>query len=104
MGSLVVLGGEPKQLRVNLTTGAAFQAVLTYRVDGVETPWPAGTENRLEFEDGFVAVAAIAGSKSTWTLTEAESDERADRQWVRWRYVNGADARVPWSGRVARNG
>jgi hypothetical protein len=100
------LGLDPEPLIVHLTTGADFDAVLTYVVGGVVTSWPALTEVSLVFEDAQSTVwdATVSTSTATFAEDKADADAMPDGTGVKLRYVNGTTDRVWFVGRVLRHG
>lgn len=104
--TVVKLGLDPEPLSVVLTTGADFDAVLTYEVDGVVTNWPASTALALVFSNpaGSVWSASVATSNATFAVDKATTDLISNGTPVKLRYVNGTTDRMLMVGKVSRRG
>jgi len=100
----VVLGRNPDDLTVHLTTGADFTAELVYEVGGVVTSWPAGTALSLIFENGVTFAAAIVTSTATFDVDKAIVGTVPVAGSARLLYVNGTTDRVLYLGRGYRRG
>jgi len=99
-----VIGRDPGELTVKLTTGADFEAELVYQVNGVTTSWPGGTVLTILFEGGIVFTATIAAATATFAVDKAIVDTVPLVGNARVIYTNGTIDRVLFLGRGYRRG
>ena len=100
----VTLGRDPDELVVRLTTGADFEVVMTYDVNGVATNWPAGTVLTLVFDNAITFTATIATSTATFAVDKAIVDTVPAVGNAKVVYTNGTTDRVLFMGRGYRRG
>lgn len=100
--SVVKLGLDPLPLEVTLSTGADFDAVLTYKVSGVVTDWPSGTALALVFANGVTWTSTVSTSTATFSKDKADADAMPNGTGVKLRYTNSTTDRILMVGRVNR--
>lgn len=96
------LGFDPPNLPVVLVAGSDFNAVLTYKVNGVVTSWPASTAVYLTFDDPAITewAATVSTSTATFAIDKAVVATVANGTEARLRYVNGSDDLTMTIGKV----
>lgn len=105
MTSSIKAGLDPGPLVVVLSDDADFLFILRYRVGGVVTDWPAGTELTFVFADnaGTEWDATIVDEFATWDV-DATATTIAAAIPVKLRYVNGTTKQTWRTGAVQRRG
>lgn len=101
MTSSIKAGLDPGPLQVILSDDADFLYIWRYRVGGVITDWPAGTELTIVFGDGTEWDATIVDEFATWDV-DATATTIPRGTSAKIRYVNGTTKQTWRRGAVAR--
>ena len=103
---MVVLGGNPQDLTLQLAYDSDFNTVLESYNNGQPEDFPAGTEVTLEVKvenTTTVWTATVSGNQATFNVDAAAVNavlDQAGQRSARLFYENGTDRRLWASGKV----